>query len=141
MSECSLKMAGWQHWQWFDFFFLSALEEARDINMYLRPIRHQFEDFEQAEFDECEPYLAPLMHTVCLIWTHSQYYNTPARIIVLLQEMCNMIINQVLLWLYSYYHGFDCVACLLTQIHIVEASVIHRFDLRCNLNLTNVHWW
>jgi dynein heavy chain len=72
-----------------------ALEECTDINMYLRPIRHQFEDYEQADFGECEPYLAPMMHTVCLIWTHSQYYNNPARIIVLLQEICNMIIDQV----------------------------------------------
>ena len=63
--------------------------------MYLRPARHHFEDYEQSDFDESGPQLPPMMHTVCLIWVHSQYYNTPARIIVLLQEMCNMIINHV----------------------------------------------
>ena len=72
---------------------VAALEEAQDINMYLRPARHHFEDYEQSDFDESGPQLPPMMHTVCLIWVHSQYYNTPARIIVLLQEMCNMIIN------------------------------------------------
>ena len=72
-----------------------ALEEAKDINMYLRPARHHFEDYEQSEFDESGPLMAPMMHTIALIWVHSQYYNTPARIIVLLQEMCNMIINHV----------------------------------------------
>ena len=72
-----------------------ALTEAQDINMHLKPLRHQLEDLEQAEFDESGKLMAPMMHTVCLIWSNSQYYNTPARIIVLLQEICNMIIEMV----------------------------------------------
>ncbi|KAK3091630.1 hypothetical protein FSP39_021358 [Pinctada imbricata] len=72
---------------------VAALTEAQDINIYLKPLRHHFEDYEQAEFDECIPMLAPMMHTVCLTWANSEYYSTPARIIILLQEMCNMIIN------------------------------------------------
>lgn len=79
----------------FGLFFFAALTEAQDINIYLKPLRHHFEDFEQAEFDESIPLLAPMMHTTCLTWANSEYYNTPARIIVLLQEMCNMIINMV----------------------------------------------
>ena len=73
----------------------SGLGEAQDINMYLKPLRHHFEDFEQAEFDESKKLLAPMMNCLCLVWAHSEYYNTPARIIVLLQEICNMIINMV----------------------------------------------
>ena len=46
-------------------------------------------------FDQCEPYLRPLMHTVCLVWANSDYYNTPTRIIVLMQEICNLIIEMV----------------------------------------------
>ncbi|GFN78401.1 dynein heavy chain 9, axonemal, partial [Plakobranchus ocellatus] len=72
---------------------VAALTEAQDINMHLKPLRHQLEDLEQAEFDESGKLMAPMMHTVCLIWSHSEYYNTPARIIVLLQEICNMIIE------------------------------------------------
>ncbi|XP_013068368.2 dynein beta chain, ciliary [Biomphalaria glabrata] len=72
---------------------VAALTEAQDINMHLKPLRLQLEDFEQAEFDECGKFLGPLLHTVCLIWSNSGYYNTPARVIVLLQEMCNMIID------------------------------------------------
>lgn len=74
--------------------FISALDEAININIYLTPLRHHFEDYEQAEFDESIPFLAPMMHTVCLVWANSRY-NTPARIIVMLQEMCNLIIEQV----------------------------------------------
>ncbi|KAJ8313224.1 hypothetical protein KUTeg_009222, partial [Tegillarca granosa] len=73
---------------------VSALDEAYDINLFLKPLRHHFEDYEQAEFDESIPLLGPMMHCVCLVWSNSQYYNTPARIVVILQEICNMIINQ-----------------------------------------------
>ena len=36
----------------------------------------------------------PFLHTVLLIWKHSKYYNTPSRIVVLLKEVCNSIIEQ-----------------------------------------------
>ena len=49
----------------------------------------------QAEFDEAIPMIAPMMHCICLAWVNSQYYSTPARIIVLLQELCNLFIQQV----------------------------------------------
>ncbi|KAL3857821.1 hypothetical protein ACJMK2_012454, partial [Sinanodonta woodiana] len=72
---------------------VEALKEAQDINMFLKPLRPHFDDFEQTEFVESIPLLAPVMHTICLIWANSDYYNTPGRIIVILQEICNMIIN------------------------------------------------
>lgn len=40
-------------------------------------------------------YIESVMHTVCLIWTHSEYYCRPARIIVILQEICNLFIDMV----------------------------------------------
>ena len=79
-----------------------ALTEAQDINMHLKPLRHMLEDLEQAEFDESAKLMAPLVHTVALIWAHSNYYNTPARIIVMLQEICNLIIDGVSLFVKSY---------------------------------------
>jgi dynein heavy chain len=33
------------------------------------------------------------MHCVCLVYANSTYYNSPARIIVLLQETCNLLID------------------------------------------------
>ena len=82
------------------FVTLTALTEAQDINMHLKPLRHQLEDLEQAEFDESAKNMAPLMHTVALVWSNSNYYNTPARIIVLLQEICNLIIEMVISFIY-----------------------------------------
>lgn len=74
---------------------VSALTEAQDINLHLMPLRFHLEDLEQAEFDESEKLHAPLMHVICLIWANSEYYNTPGRIVVLLQELCNMVIETV----------------------------------------------
>lgn len=35
----------------------------------------------------------PIMCTIRLIWMYSQHYNTPARLLVLIREICNAIID------------------------------------------------
>jgi len=70
----------------------TALAEAQDINLFLKPLRSHFEDIEQVDFEDMRKHLEPMMHVVCLVWANSKYYNTPARIIILLQEICNLII-------------------------------------------------
>jgi len=71
---------------------IAALAEAQDINLHLKPLRSHFEEIEQAEFEDLQKHLEPMMHVVCLVWANSKYYNTPARIIILLQEICNLMI-------------------------------------------------
>ncbi|XP_039595259.1 dynein heavy chain 9, axonemal [Polypterus senegalus] len=73
---------------------VAALTEAREISMHLKPLKQLFDDIENVEFNEAKPMIAPLMHVVCLLWVNCQYYNSPARIIVLLQEICNLLIQQ-----------------------------------------------
>ena len=73
----------------------AALTEAQDINMYLKPLRNHFDDYEQIDFDSSEKLLQPMFHCLCLVWANSKYYNTPGRVVVLLQEMCNMMIDFV----------------------------------------------
>lgn len=36
----------------------------------------------------------PIMHTILLIWTYSQHYNTPSRLVVLIRMICNAIISR-----------------------------------------------
>ncbi|XP_025057963.1 dynein heavy chain 9, axonemal [Alligator sinensis] len=72
----------------------AALSEAQDINLHLTPLQHHLEEIESVEFSEVKSLVSPLLHVVCLIWATSKYYNTPARIIVLLQEICNLLIQQ-----------------------------------------------
>ena len=73
----------------------AALTEAQDINVHLQPLKNMFQDIEQLDYDQLETQLAPLMHVICLVWANSDYYNIPARIVVLLQETFNMIIEMV----------------------------------------------
>jgi dynein heavy chain len=44
-------------------------------------------------YDIAESFV-PIMHTILLIWNHSQNYNTPARLVVLIRQICNAIIKQ-----------------------------------------------
>nr|XP_004569740.1 dynein heavy chain 9, axonemal [Maylandia zebra] len=78
---------------------LAALEEAEDICTYLRPLQPLFTDMENVEIPAVKGLIGPLMHTVCLVWANSRYYNTPARLIVLLQETCNLLIQQACIYL------------------------------------------
>ncbi|XP_062448100.1 dynein axonemal heavy chain 9 [Rhea pennata] len=77
----------------------AALTEAQDINLHLMPLQRRLEDIESVEFSEVKPFLVPLLHVVCLIWVTSRFYNMPERIIVLLQEICNLLIQQALVFL------------------------------------------
>ncbi|XP_068120654.1 dynein axonemal heavy chain 9 isoform X2 [Hyperolius riggenbachi] len=73
---------------------VAALSEAQDINVFLKPLQRHFEEIENVEFNEVKPLIFPLLHVICLVWVRSKYYNTPTRIIVLMQEVCNLFIQQ-----------------------------------------------
>uniref|UniRef100_A0A667ZXX0 Dynein, axonemal, heavy polypeptide 9 like n=1 Tax=Myripristis murdjan TaxID=586833 RepID=A0A667ZXX0_9TELE len=77
------------------FVVLLAVLEAEDIDLYLRPLRRLISSLEERSFPQTESLLPPLFHTLCLIWSHSQYYCSPQRMVVLLQELCNLIIEKV----------------------------------------------
>lgn len=49
---------------------------------------------ETQELPDLVEVFKPIMHTILLIWTYSQYYNTPARLVVLIREICNAIIKR-----------------------------------------------
>ena len=76
-------------------YFPIALEEARDINIHLKPLRRLLDDMEQFDFSELEKIIPAILHTVGLIWANSKYYCRAPRMIVLLQELCNMLIEMV----------------------------------------------
>lgn len=48
---------------------------------------------------QLQSYIDRVLYTVCLTWVHSEHYNTPSRVIVILQEICNLLIEMVLLGL------------------------------------------
>ena len=74
---------------------LLAIEEAADINMFLSPLRPHFEEMEECEYAELEKRLPAILHVICLVWANSKHYQQPARLVVLLQELANLIIDIV----------------------------------------------
>ena len=40
---------------------------------------------QNTDFVDMRPLVAPLIHTICLVYSHSKYYNSTARIIILMQ--------------------------------------------------------
>ncbi|XP_008058125.2 dynein heavy chain 9, axonemal-like [Carlito syrichta] len=73
---------------------VAALAEARDIHVHLVPLHRHLETLENAEFPEVKSQLHPLLHVVCLIWATCKCYRFPGRLTVLLQEICNLLIQQ-----------------------------------------------
>lgn len=63
-------------------------------------MRTQLENMEQTEFDQLIGYIDVVFHLLCLVWVSSQGYRHPKNILVFLQELCNLIINQVILKIY-----------------------------------------
>lgn len=74
----------------------AAKQEANDNSKYLKTLGGPFYDLtdDAKEFSDLESLFIPIMHTILLIWNHSEYYNTPARLVVLIREICNAIVSQ-----------------------------------------------
>uniref|UniRef100_A0A8W4FMS4 Dynein axonemal heavy chain 17 n=1 Tax=Sus scrofa TaxID=9823 RepID=A0A8W4FMS4_PIG len=72
------------------FSFRAGLKEAHDIVLYLKPLQILLEETEQLP-----TFIAKVLDTVCFIWATSEHYNTPSRVIVILQEFCNQLIETV----------------------------------------------
>ncbi|XP_070335949.1 dynein axonemal heavy chain 17 isoform X2 [Odocoileus virginianus] len=70
-----------------------GLKEANDIVLYLKPLRILLEEMEQADFTALPTFITKVLYTICFIWATSEHYNTPSRIIVILQEFCNQLID------------------------------------------------
>ncbi|KAG9277586.1 dynein heavy chain 11, axonemal-like [Astyanax mexicanus] len=76
-----------------------AVVEAEDIDLYLKPLRKLIVAFEERSFTDLEPLLPALFHTLALIWTHSRFYCCPPRIVTLLTEFCNLLIDKAMVFL------------------------------------------
>ncbi len=72
-----------------------ALDEAKEIDLYLKPVAQHFDGIETTDFAETAGLYGPMFHTLCLMWANCKAYRRPARIIVLLQELNNLIMKQV----------------------------------------------
>lgn len=73
-----------------------ARDEAKENWMYLQTLEELFHEliFSSKDLPEIAELFVPIMHTILLIWTYSQHYNTPSRLVVLIREICNAIIKR-----------------------------------------------
>eukprot|EP01059_Diplonema_ambulator_P035162 TRINITY_DN8181_c0_g2_i3.p1 TRINITY_DN8181_c0_g2~~TRINITY_DN8181_c0_g2_i3.p1 ORF type:complete len:4166 (+),score=1836.14 TRINITY_DN8181_c0_g2_i3:116-12613(+) len=76
-----------------------SAEEAMDNYRFLEPLREVFYDIADAQDSESFENLITngtfkkLFHYIYTLWTHSRHYNTPTRLVILIREVCNDLIN------------------------------------------------
>ncbi|CAM9221157.1 unnamed protein product [Bubo scandiacus] len=69
------------------------------IDLYLRPLEKYIQLFWEMEFPKIHNLIPPLFHIIYLTWSHFEFYSMPARVVVLLQEFCNLLSDQSRLYL------------------------------------------
>jgi dynein heavy chain len=80
----------------------AARLEANDNVKYLRTLEPWFARLaNDSDFENLSKLFKPIMHILLLIWKNSKYYNTPARLVVVIREICNAVIAQA----FSYVNG------------------------------------
>jgi len=73
----------------------TACAEANDNAKHLRALDNFFSRMHACEsFPTLAAEFRPTMHAIVLIWKHSRFYNTPARLATLVREICNELIDQ-----------------------------------------------
>ncbi|KAL1259213.1 hypothetical protein QQF64_009790, partial [Cirrhinus molitorella] len=78
-----------------------ALQEARAVDLHLQPLRSLLSQLEEDELSSFHTLIPAVFHLIFLIWTHCSFYRSPARIVALLQELCNLFIRQATSYLCS----------------------------------------
>ncbi|XP_028172090.1 dynein beta chain, ciliary-like [Ostrinia furnacalis] len=71
---------------------VSALAEAKEIDLYLHTLEKHFQALEETDFTECQTLFRPLFHVICMIWRDSKYYCSSSKLMVLLKQISNLLI-------------------------------------------------
>jgi dynein heavy chain len=66
--------------------------EAASNKIHLEPLREHLSSLNSEDFPDLVAVFPPLFHTLLLVWKHSRFYNSPSRVVVLMQEICNDIV-------------------------------------------------
>lgn len=74
---------------------VASVVEGRDICLYLKAFEPHFSVFEDNEFLEARDNIKPLVHCVGLLWANSRYYCSSDKIVILLKEIANLLIEAV----------------------------------------------
>ncbi|KAM9349489.1 dynein axonemal heavy chain 17-like [Symphorus nematophorus] len=67
--------------------------EAEDVTLSLSPLQEKLEELQQVEYEQLGANMAAMMEEIRLIWIRSEFYCRGCRMVVLLQEICNLFIH------------------------------------------------
>ncbi|XP_041969099.1 dynein beta chain, ciliary-like [Aricia agestis] len=73
---------------------VAAVVESRDICIHQKPLISHFENYENTEFFESKGLIRPMFHCIGLLWGNSRYFCNVEKLIPLLREVCNLVIQQ-----------------------------------------------
>lgn len=73
---------------------VSSLTEAKEISLYLTPLSKCFKAVEEIDFSDAKPLMATIIHSVGLAWANSKYYQTSSKVIVILRQISNLLIQE-----------------------------------------------
>ncbi|CAB3248907.1 unnamed protein product [Arctia plantaginis] len=73
---------------------VAAVVECRDICLYQKPLVPHFENFEATDFLDAGHLIRPMFHCIGMLWGNSRYYCNVEKLIPLLREVCNLVIQQ-----------------------------------------------
>jgi dynein heavy chain len=73
-----------------------AREDSNDNVKFLKTMEPVFTKLcnEGTDFETLSETFEPIFHHILLIWKYSKFYNTPARLGILIRMICNAIISQ-----------------------------------------------
>ena len=87
-----------------------ASEEASDCVRFLKPLRAHITQFtELTDFAALPETFGPLMQIMLLVWRHSKFFNTPAKLLALTRRLGNALIAQAQAFLPGAPCVLDCV--------------------------------
>lgn len=74
--------------------FVARIEANNNVK-HLKILEEWFSKLNSSgDFPSLVSLFKPILHILLLIWKNSKHYNTPARLVVLMREICNSLIEQ-----------------------------------------------
>ncbi|KAF7259764.1 hypothetical protein EG68_06612, partial [Paragonimus skrjabini miyazakii] len=70
-----------------------AIVESETIVTFLSPLIEYFNELEMSNFEELKPKIQPIVHLMALLWVNCEYYRSTERIVILMIETCNLLIQ------------------------------------------------
>jgi dynein heavy chain, axonemal len=121
----------------------TARMEANDNTKYLRTLEVWFQSLNgEDDFPKTVELFKPMLHIILLIWKNSKHYNTPARLVVLMREICNSLIAQATKYvsggqIFSMIENEEAnqaVTMLKTTLHVCGTFKSTYFDYKATAN-------